>query len=98
MKPTKPKSKSKEVRAFTCGACRRLKKTRERADKCCRCPCGANVSRQFYVRCEDCGRRNAIRAAKAAVKRARFILNAREARVARLLAGTTPRHPKDPQS
>ena len=87
------KRKSREVRAFVCGACRRLRTTRKQADRCCLCPCGAKVTQGYWRRCGACGLRNAIRVAKSDVKRARVILAAREARLASLAARTTePAH------
>lgn len=91
----KPKAKSREVRAFLCSSCRRIRKTRKQADRCCLCPCGEKVARGFTYHCAACRLRNDIRGAKKDVKRARIALAAREARVSRLehgwaVQGTAP--------
>jgi hypothetical protein len=80
--------KAKEVRAFKCVACNRLRSTKEKAEKCCTCLCGARVATKNMDACLACLRRNSLRRAKADVKRAKEVLALRERRVMQLQAET----------
>jgi len=61
--------KAVAVQAFACGICRRLRRSKAKAESCCRCRCGRAVCSRWIDRCEACGKRNAIRRAKAEVRR-----------------------------
>jgi hypothetical protein len=70
--------KAVAVQAFACGVCKRLRRSKAKAESCCRCRCGRAVCSRWIDRCESCGKRNAIRRAKAEVRRVEAILQARK--------------------
>lgn len=82
--------KAKEVRAFKCAACQRLRSTKERAEKCCTCRCGKKTVSPHMDACMSCTRRNALRRARVDVKRAKETLAVREQRVIQLQAELEP--------
>ena len=84
---------SKEVKAYICGRCKRLRSTRNQADKCCLCACGAKKKDWSYF-CDACAHRNRLRRARADVKRSKAALAAHETSLAALLAGATT-HPRE---
>ena len=78
--------KAVAVQAFACCICQRLRRSKAKSESCCRCRCGRAVCSRWIERCEACGKRNAIRRAKAEVRRVEAILQERKGSLARARA------------